>query len=482
MKKLLILYLVRFAFAAIALGIGVWYVCSSIGGASLSYTNMDGFLNSIGAVDGNIGNANGCFLCGYINELFAVLGTASEKFWSAILDRLWILMILGFGIFLFVHTVKYFFKSITADAELDTKENKFVFKDWFDTVWRQGVKIMIVGAIIGAFGMGGASSLKNLSKITIEPVMYVGTELSMAATGVLNSAKCVPSGLDQTNTMAQISNSFMCIVGNINTVMLAGAAGGFAMMNYAWMGLGGGIFTWIAGFLTVLAFIIIGFDLFFQILSVIFRLIFVVMFLPIFVAALAFEKTWKMASKVTNNAVDMLIKAAVNVVAISLKVVIFYALVSYAGRDMFPGAGIFPPLLGDNYESASAETVSVHNVFVTCERLSTMNGEVDKTVFRACFDQQKSIVEAEYPNAFDFLKNGWGFLLLIASLFFLYMYVLSPKIDKLIAAAPSFYPFKKVGEKEEGGLDNFGGELKKFGKLAWNKPKDWLEKYIKENG
>jgi len=479
MKALLITYLVRLAFGMIALGIGIWYVSSSIGGASLSYTSMDTFLNSIGATDGNIASANGCFLCGYINDLFSVLGVAAEKFWTAILNNLWILMVLGFGIYLIIHTIKYFMKSITAYAKLDGKEQKFEFQEWFDPVWRQGVRIIIVGAIIGAFGMGGIQSIKSLSAITIEPVMYVGTQLSMAATGVLDYAQCIPAGLSQTDPMAPVSNSLMCIVGNINTVMLAGAAGGFSLMNYAWMGLGGGILTWIAGLLTVILFVVIGFDLFFEILSVIFKLIFLVIFLPFFGAASAFEKTWKTAGNMIKSAITMLIDAAVKVVALSLKVVILYAIIAFAGRDVFPGAGIFPPLLKTTQNTE--QSMAVHNVFATCEKQATVRGEVQKAAFRQCFETQKASVEAQYPHAFDFLRDGWDFLVLMIGLYFLYMYVLSPKIDKLIAAAPAFYPFKKVGEEEAGGIENFGGEMKKFGKLAWNKPKDWLEKYVKEN-
>ena len=237
MKRLLLLYLVRILFIAIALGVGIWYLSSSIGGSTLSYTSMDTFLTAIGAPDGNIANANGCFLCAYINNLFIVLGRAAEKFWTAMLDNLWILMVLGFGIFLIIHTIKFFMKSITDAAKLDTSEKKFVFNDWFDPAWRLGVRIMIVGAIIGAFGMGGISAIKTLSSITIEPVMYVGSHLSMAATGVLDYAECIPSALPQTNPMSTLANSFMCIVANVNTVMLAGAAGGFSLMNYAWLGL-----------------------------------------------------------------------------------------------------------------------------------------------------------------------------------------------------------------------------------------------------
>lgn len=478
MKKLFLSYLIRFVFGAIALGVGIWYVSSSLSGASLSYTSMNTFMNSIGASGGNIANTNGCFLCGYVNDLFGVLGTASEKFWAAILDNLWILMVVGFGIFIFIHTIKYFYKAMTDAAALDGKEQKFVFNTWFDDVWRTAVRIMVVGAILGAFGMGGIDTLKALADITIQPVMYIGTQLSMAATGVINSGNCIPAGLDQTNAMAPISDAFMCIVGNINTVMLAGAAGGFALMNFAWLGLGGGVLTWIAGLLTVIMFVVIGFDLFFQILSVIFRLIFLVIFLPIFAATAAFQKTWKTASAALGNAVKMLVGAAVKVIAISLKVVIVYAVVSFAGSEVFPGAGIFPPLL--ETQSRGNESDIVHAVFSKCESIAMIDGEIDKDTFRDCFEVEKATVSAQYPHAFDFMRDGWGFLMLMIGLFFLYIYVLSPRIDKMLAETSSFIPFKKTGESEKGGLDDFGGEMKKFGKLAWKKPQDWLDKLVKE--
>ena len=70
MKKLFLGALVRFIIGAIALGIGIWYVSSSLSHTSITYVSMDGFLKSIGATDGNIASANGCFLCGYVNDLF----------------------------------------------------------------------------------------------------------------------------------------------------------------------------------------------------------------------------------------------------------------------------------------------------------------------------------------------------------------------------------------------------------------------------
>lgn len=484
MKKLLLGYLIKFVFGAIALGVGIWYISSSLNDTSLTYISMDSFLNSIGATDGDIASTNGCFLCRYVNDLFVVLGNASELFWNAILDYLWVLMVVGFGIFLFVHTIKHIHKAMMDTTTLDTKEKKLEFASWFDTVWRQGLRIMIVGAIIGAFGMGGIDSIKTLANITIQPVMYVGTQLSMAATGISDSAQCAIANVD--NPMSVVSGAFMCIVGNINSVMLAGAAGGFALMNYAWMGLGGGVLTWIAGLLTVIMFLVVGFDLFFQILSVIFRLVFLVIFMPLIAAAGAFEKTWKMASKAVGNSVNMLVEAAVKVVAISLKVVIMFAMVFFAADEFFPGpldgySSILPPLLvaGDNMPTNDM-ALSVRNVFATCETRATVDGTIDKDTFRECFDAEKAIVTARYPDAFDFMRDGWGFLLTMIGLFLIYMYVLGPKIDKLLADTPSFYPYKSTGAKDKGGLDDFGGELRKFGKLAWSKPKNWAEKLIKE--
>jgi hypothetical protein len=477
MKKLLLGYLIRFVFGAIALGVGIWYLSSSIGGASLSYTNMDNFMSAIGAADGNVASVNGCFMCQYVNDLFAVLGSGAELFWNAILNNLWILMVVGFGIFLMIHSIQYIYKAMMETTALDTKEKKLAFGPWFDTVWRTGVRVMIVGALIGAFGMGGVSSLKTLSNITINPVMYVGSELSMAATGVSNSPQCAPKDFDRNNPMASVSNSFMCIIGNINTVMLAGGAGGFALMNYAWMGLGGGIMTWIAGFLTVIMFVVMGFDLFFQILSVVFKLVFLVIFLPLIVAATAFEKTWKMASGVLKKSIDILVESAIKVIAISLKVIILYAVISFAGNEVFPGSSLFPPLLDSGAVTTNAQTNAVHDVFATCESRAMVNGELDKDLFRDCFVVERARVESRFPHAFDFLHDGFGFLLLMIGMFCLYFYILGPRIDKLLASVPSFEPFGK--SNETGGVDNFGADLKKLTKMTWKKPQEFADKIIK---
>lgn len=449
---------------AIALGLGIWYLSSSISGAALTYTSMNGFMNAVGATDGNVANVNGCFMCGYISELFSVISRAAELFWTAMVDNLWILMALGFGIFLFVHTAKYLFDASKKNANLDGKENNLDFKSWFDKVWRQGARIMIVGAFMGALGMGGTAALRTVANITITPVMFVGAELSMAASGVSDAASC--GALDTVNTGDNLLNPilqpFMCVIGNINSVMLAGAAGGFALMNYAWLDMGGGAFTWIAGLALVLMFLIIGFDLFFQILSVVFKLVFLIIFLPLLLAAAAFEQTWKLADGVVKNAINMLVKSAVQIVGITLKVLVIYATVSFAADEYFPGpndgySAILPPMMGQTVQNPDAQTLSVMEVFSTCEQVALTDGEMDAEKFKNCFTARRAEVERKYPGAFDFMSDGWDFLLLMFGLFLLYFYVVQPKIDGIL------------GKNSKEQFD-FGTWTKDLGKKIWNAP------------
>ncbi len=464
MKAVLINIAIRLIMGAIALGLGIWYLSSSISGASLTYTSMNGFMNAVGATDGNVANVNGCFMCGYISELFGVISRATEFFWTAMVDNLWILMALGFGIFLFVHTAKYLLDTSKKNANLDGKENNLDFKSWFDKVWRQGARIMIVGAMMGALGMGGTAALRTVANITITPVMFVGAELSMAASGVSDAASC--GALDTVNTDDNLLNPilqpFMCVIGNINSVMLAGAAGGFALMNYAWLDMGGGAFTWIAGLALVLMFLIIGFDLFFQILSVVFKLVFLIIFLPLLLAAAAFEQTWKLADGIVKNAINMLVKSAVQIVGITLKVLVIYATVSFAADEYFPGpndgySAILPPMMGQTVQNPDAQTLSVMEVFSTCEQVALTDGEMDAEKFKNCFTARRAEVERKYPGAFDFMSDGWDFLLLMFGLFLLYFYVVQPKIDGILG-------------KDSKEQFDFGTWTKDLGKKIWNAP------------
>lgn len=459
---------IQIAMALIAIGVGIWYLTSAISGDAITYTSMDGFLNAIGAGDGDIASANGCFLCKYIEDLFVVIGNAAEMFWTAMVDNIWILLAIGFGLFLFIYTGQYIFNAAKETAKLDEKEKKLELAGWFDKVWRQGARVLIVGALMGALGMGGTAALRTVANITITPVLFVGAELSMAASGVSDAAQCgaIDAANASDNVLAPILQPFMCVMGNINSVMLAGAAGGFSLMNYAWLDLGGGVFTWLAGLTLVLMFLIIGFDLVFQVLSVIFKLVFYIIFLPLILGAAAFEQTWSLASGVVKNAINKLVESAVQIISITLKVILTYAIVAYAADAYFPGpvdgySAILPPMMGRTVENPDAQTMSIINVFSTCEQVATADGEMDADKFRDCFTAQRATIEREYPGAFDFMRDGWDFLLMMILLFALYFWAIKPKVSAI-------FGLDKAGKGEQ---FDFGTWAKDLGKKIWNIPK-----------
>lgn len=440
-KIKLILLAIKIAIGLIVLGIGIWYLSSSIGGAAISYTSLDNFMTAIGTENGDIANVNGCFMCKYVSELFAILGDATEKFWTLMVDHIWILMLLGFGLYMAITVTQHILTTTKEAIKLDVTEPKIETKALIEKLVKQGTRVLVVGAMMGMLGMGGTTALKAVSRITITPVMFIGAEFSMAATGVTDAAQCnALTKLDNgdTDILNPILQPFMCVIGNINTVMLAGAAGGFAMMNYAWMGMGGGAFTWLAGLSLVLMFLVIGFNLFFQILGVIFKLIFLIIFLPLLLAATAFEGVWSKANNLMTNAIGMLVSSAVKIIAITLKVLIIYATVSYVADSYFPGPKdgftiVLPQLMGQKPENLSEKEQSILNVFSTCERVALEDGEMDKDKFKDCFTAQRAAVERQYPGAFDFMENGWEFFCMMLFLFCLYYWVINDKIEKLLA-------------------------------------------------
>ncbi len=471
-KLKIISILLRILMGGILLGAGIWFVSSSISGTALTYTNTDNFLRAIGVTNGDISSANGCFMCSFVADLFSTLGNATELFWTKLLDSMWILLALGFGVFLIIYTIQYLLDAAKQTAKLDGAEKKLEFKGWFDKVWRQGLRVLIVGAIMGVISGGGTDALKVVSKLTITPVMYLGAELSVAASGLSGSAKCPTIDMsDENDILGPVIKPFSCVIGNVNTVMLAGAAGGFAMMNYAWLGLGAGLFTWLSGLALVIMFMVIGFDLFFQLLSVVFKTIFVIIFMPILLAAAAFEGTWKMASGLTSGAINMIVSSAVKIVGIALKTIILYETVYFVADTYYPGprdgfTALLPPLIQKEQARSDANTQFVINTFVNCERVSvTSGGAVDEDRFLSCFNAAKS----RNPSAFRFLENGSEFLLMMLGLFILYLLVVRPKVDKLLA-----------GDGKES--FDFGGWVKDVGRVAWNGPLNVVKKVTEAFG
>lgn len=466
-KKWLIEKGIKLLLSAIALGVGIWYVSHSLGGASLSYTSVNNFITQINSNSGT-NFENGCFLCMYINELFIVLGNATEMFWNALVGNLWILMALGYGIFIIFHTVQYMREAATSKdvKDLTNATPKFDFKKWFEKVWKTGLRILIAGAALGAIKWGGTDVLNTVTKIIVEPVLYLGTILSEAATGVISGAHYDIINSSATNPLASVLQPFMSVMKNLNTVVLAGAGGGFALMNYAWLGLGGGVFTWLAGLTLVIIFLFIGFDIVFQVLNVLFKLIFIIIFMPLIIAATAFEQVWALAKGVMNSAIKMLIESAVSILKISLKITIIYAVVYFAADTFYPKPAdgfttILPPLLDSKItrKNMDAKTMAVQKVFTTCEQVSLVDGEIDKDKFVSCFNAQKTVVESRYPGAFDFMDDGLDFMLFMIGICFLYFWVVSPKVDSLLKA-----------KKEDKGDFDYGQWLKDFGTTVYNAP------------
>lgn len=462
MKAKLIILAVKIIMGAIALGLGIWYISNALGGASITYSSMENFLTAIGVENGDIATANGCFMCRYIADLFAVIGDATEMFWTVILDGLLILIAIGFGIYITYTGVTHVWEATKKTAGTKVEEKKIDFKSWFDKIAKQGLRVIIVVALLGGGAIGGKATLNAISQMTITPVLFVGAELGMAASGINDAATCAATNVAAGEVLSPVMGPFMCIIGNINSVMLAGAAGGFSMMNYSWLGMGGGAFTWIAGLALVIMFLIIGFDLFFQILSVVFKLIFLIIFMPIFVASYAFDGAWKLAGGLLNKGINMLINAAIKIVVITLKVVIIYATVSYAADSYFPGpvdgySVMLPPMMGQKPDNPDAQTLSVMSVFAECEKVSLTDGEMDRDKFKSCFTAQSAMVERTYPGAFDFLRDGWDFLVLMGGLFALYFLVLRSRIEGMLPSV--------------GGEDfDFGAQIKQLGKNIWSVP------------
>lgn len=464
-KKWLIEKGIKLLIGAIALGVGIWYISHSIGGASLSYTSVNNFMTQISSNSGP-NTVNGCFLCVYIEKLFEVLGNATEMFWNALVGNLWILMALGYGIFIVMHTINYMRENATSKdvKDLTNAEPKFDFKKWFDKVWKTGLRIMIAGAVLGAIKWGGTDVLKITTSIIVEPVLYLGTVLSEAATGVISNAKPFVSTISS-NPLMSVLQPFMSVMDNLNTVMLAGAGGGFALMNYAWLGMGGGLFTWLAGLTLVIMFLVIGFDLVFQVLNVLFKLIFIIIFMPLMIAATAFEQVWSLAKDGMNSGITMLINSAVSILKISLKITIIYAIVYFAADTFYPNpadgfTSILPPILGKiTPQNTDAKAMAVQKVFTTCEQVSLVDREIDKDKFVSCFNTQKQVIESRYPGAFDFMDDGFDFMLFMIGVWFLYFWVVSPKVDTLLNAS-------KEGKEKF----NYGDWLKEFGTTVYNAP------------
>ena len=467
-KIKIIFFVVKLLFCLALVGLGVWYMSNALGGTSISYISVNTFADAIGG-GGDTSTTTGCFMCSYISDLFNILGKSAEALWTKIIEKLWLVMVLGFGLYVAISAIQLMFEAMQKSTKFDSAERKIEIKPWLDGLWKNGVRVLAVGILLGAIGAGGTQSLKLVANVTATPILYMGATLGAMATNTSSIAPCQAFSLDEeassSDVLAPVFQPFLCVVSNINTIVLAGAAGGFALMNYSWIGLGmgGGVLTWVAGLALVLMFLYLGFNLFFQILSIMFKLIFVILFLPLLLAAAAFEQIWAKASGLLKKSIDMLVSAAIKTLAVTLKVVILFGIVWYVADMYFPGpidgfTTILPQVAGQQNNQADGQALYVMNVFKRCEERANSSDNF-KDTYLECFNAERSNLPAQYSTAFDFMDDAWAFLLMMAFIFILYIHAISPKVDQLL-------PDANTQPNEKDGLD-FGAMLKGYSQSAF---------------
>ena len=477
MTIILVKLAIQIVLWAIVIGAGLWYMASSIdGGFDVPYPSMDRFLQTIGACQSNqpcdLASIKGCLLCPYVERLFLLIGDATETLWKVVIGHTWLLMAIGLVIVMFWQAYKILTdaRKETQNAEAADQAKKLAMDKWWEAIKQPFIRVLVVGALMGLIGAGGTGILKTMTNVVVYPIMTVGTALSTSALGI-SGAECgaeirdnriehfwdflpwvrrdVITAADiRQNPMAPVSGRFMCIMGSLNAAILYGAAGGFAMMNFAWQGIGGGFFGWIAGLLIVLAFLYIGANVIFKVLNVVFNIVFMIMFLPLLLAAWAFETSWEIAKGVSTSVIDMLGKTTVKVLAISLEIMIFSAMISYARQET----------LSSNPEVEQA-------IFAKCERQATRGAKVDKDIYKDCFAAERRA----HPDAFQYLDRSWSFLIMLLFLIIIYKALVEKKLQERIQMS---------GE----GSDNymrFGDGVKGFFTTAWKLPFQLLGRIVK---
>jgi hypothetical protein len=477
--KLLLPYIIKIVvWTLLIIGVVAYYF-SSLSGAQLNFSSLTSFLQSTGACTGDtcdISGANGCLLCGQITELINAIGITSGTLFSAIASHLWILLVLGFAIYMIVSAFQTMKESldnaIGKDGEISDKQNdiKFDYTGWWNKLWKLGLRVAIVGMILGAISSNTIGIARTLNEITIKPIMQLGAGISMKLANVPDQMCDMTMSENEKTTIAENNiitpdtiKPMMCVSGLINTVSIAGASGGFVMMNLAWMQ--GEYVLWFLGLLLVIFFAFYGLKLFFELMNVVFQVIFYIIYTPVIIASFAFNGVWPIMKNISSGVIKNLTQLAINMIAITLKIVIFYSIIQFAADKYYPGPvdgynSIFPPEILQNQTAASASTSDtkpqIANVMMKCEIASKENGVINEEKFKSCWKSE----EKKNPAAFEFLKHPLDFILMLLFLMLFYFYAVESRLTK------QFAKFAAVGST------NFGEQMEK----AITNSIGWIEK------
>ncbi len=467
MKANWIILLIRLLLWIGVIGLGFWYLYDSINGSSLTYVSLDQFMNAIGACENGTCSVNStsCLLCPYIETLLYLITGAAFAIYDTLIRHTWILLVFGMAIFILFHTYKTLKDSADQTTKLDAGERKIDFAKYWEPIQSQGIRLLLVGGFLGVLGFSGSSMMTTISSLTVTPILSVGNSVAMSVTNIdgkyctshsnpseLNLPDWAARGVDSNATLVSksIMDPFLCTIGNVNTIMLAGASGGFALMNFGWFD--NHMLHWIMGIALVLMFLFIGFEIVFDIMNIIFSLAILVVFLPLIIASYAFK--YKLFEGVGPNAIGTLAKSMVKMVGVTLKITIIYVMVLFASDKFFPGpvdgyTALFPPEIGLNLSATDASELmarpQIAKIFSDCEQYArTSDGTPDKTKFKQCFMTKKS----QTPEYFDFLNNSFEFFWMMIGLFIFYHALLREKIDKTFLAGGNM-DFFKFGQNVE---------------------------------
>jgi len=90
-------------------------------------------------------------------------------------------------------------------------------------------------------------------------------------------------------------------------------------------------------------------------------------------------------------------------------------------------------IMGNEMVARDARGQSIIEVFQRCEIAAKQNpdGLVDRNLFRACFERERVQIERYHPGAFDFMSNGFRFILMFLGIFLVYHYAIAKRVDAL---------------------------------------------------
>ncbi|MCL2629881.1 MAG: hypothetical protein FWD33_04345 [Alphaproteobacteria bacterium] len=287
----------------------------------------------------DLAGSDGCLFCPYVQNLIQAVGSVAGQVYTTFINHIWILLVLGFGIFAAKTAYDVLRESMNKTADVtDLGERTFDMAKWVDGLWKQAIRIIVVGVFLGALGGFGMNGAKIISEFTVKPILSIGTFISMKVANIPDSLCPYEDDQQQQNNENSIISPsalrpLMCMTGAMNAVALQGAHKGFSTMKDS----NGNPILWLLGLALVALFAMYGLKIFFELMNIVFTVLFFIMFLPIIIASYAFNNVWGISKNVSDNMLNQVTNMAIAMVSISLRFTMFYTIMTFA-FDSNPGS------------------------------------------------------------------------------------------------------------------------------------------------